>query len=77
MLKNSRNSIRDFVSLCEVLFFDFNEDTEDSMAIRDRNKSLGIRDRGQPRFDADAHAVQQRDDGWSVSFGEIDGGVVG
>lgn len=47
------------------------------MAIRNLNKSLGIRDRGQPRFDADTHAMQQRDDAWSVPFGEIDGGIVG
>ncbi len=72
-----RDPICDCVSLSEILFFDLDEDAESSMAIRKRDKSLGIRDRGQSRFDADTHAVQQRDNCWSISLGDIDGGVVG
>jgi hypothetical protein len=47
------------------------------VAVRERNKSLGIGCRGEPGLNTDAHAIQQFDDGWRIRLGEIDRGVVG
>ena len=57
-LKNLSDAVRDVVSLFETLFFDFNENTEDAAAVRERHQSLRIRDGGQTGLHADAHTVQ-------------------
>jgi hypothetical protein len=76
VLQNLHDPIRGRVSLFEILFFNLYEDSQDPSAIRERNKSPGIPGCSQPRFDADTHAVQQGDDGGSVTLGEIDGSIV-
>ena len=76
VLKNVRDAIRGYISLFEILFFNFYEDSQRSSAIRERDKSHSVPDRGQPRFDPDTHTVQQCDDRGSVGFGEIDGSIV-
>jgi len=76
-LKNLRNPLRHRVCLSEVLQFDFYQNAQSPSAIRQRHKSLGILDRGQPRFDAHTDGVQQVDKSRSVMFREINGSIVG
>ncbi len=69
-------SISNRIGFRRVLLFDLYKDAEHLVAVRKRDESLGIRHRSQSCFNAHGHAVQQLHDGWGISLGEIDRGIV-